>query len=240
MKRKLLIAATLTMVSSAAFAVNKIESVKVEPARIRAGSSVTITVTGDETQGSNCGLRINYGDGGGLDVKVVDKEQFPRTFTKTYASPGTYTVSAEGKKVTTHFGCIGGAKTTLVVEAAAAPAPPPATAPIPAPAPAATTPAPAPAAKQGARAIGNCPAGYQASYVAADGGFACKPPVGAVASAPNLVCPAGYAGTRAPDGSVQCKPIPKPAPKPKTQCPPDLIYFENPDGAFGCRKPAGK
>jgi hypothetical protein len=236
MKRTLLFAATLTLMSGAAFAINKIENVRVEPASIKAGASVTITVNGDETQGNNCGLRINYGDGSGLDVKVVDKEQFPRTFTKTYASPGTYTVSVEGKKVTTHFGCMGGARATLIVEAAA-----PAASPAPAPAATAPPPAPAaPAAKAGAKPIGNCPAGYQASYVAADGSFACKPPVGAVASAPNLVCPAGYAGTRVADGSVQCKPIPKPAPKPKTQCPPDLIYFENPDGAFGCRKPAGK
>lgn len=233
MKRSLLIAAAFALMSGTALANNKIESIKIEPSGIKAGSSVTITVTGDETQGSNCGFRINYGDGDGLDIKVVNRDQFPRTFTKTYARPGAYTVSAEGKKVTSHFACSGGAKATLVVEALPAPAP------APAPAAITPTPAPAPAVKPGAKTIGNCPAGYQASYVAADGSYACKPPVGAVASAPNLVCPAGYAGSRVTDGSVQCKPIPKPAPKPKTQCPANLIYFENPDGAFGCRKPAG-
>jgi hypothetical protein len=235
MKRTFLIASALTILSGAAFAANKLESVKLEPARIKAGSSVTITVTGDETQGNNCGFRINYGNGEGIDVKVTNNDQFPRTFTKTYPQPGTYTVSAESKKVTSHFGCSGGAKATLVVEALPAPAP------VAAPAPATTMTTPAvPGAKPAAKAVGNCPDGYQASYVAADGSYACKPPVGAVASAPTLVCPAGYAGSRVADGSVRCKPIPKPAPKPKTQCPSDLIYFENPDGAFGCRKPAGK
>ena len=241
MKRTFLIATALAMVSSAAFATNKIEGVKIEPASIKAGSSVTITVTGDETQGNNCGLRINYGDGDGLDVKIVNKDQFPRTFTKTYTKPGTYTVSAEGKKVTTHFGCTGNAKATLVVEAL-----PPAPAPVAAPA---ATPAavPAPAAKPAAKAVGpSCPVGYQASYVAKDGSYQCRQIPDAPTRATRTACADGYqAGATAKDGSFACRPIPlaaKPAPKvsPKMQCPQGLIYFENPDGAFGCRKPPGK
>ena len=238
MKRTTLMAATVAMISSTAFAANKIEGVTIAPTSIKAGSSVTITVAGDETQGNNCGFRINYGDGDGLDVKVVNRDQFPRTFTKTYAQPGNYTISAEGKKVTSHFACNGGAKATLVVEAAA-----PGTAPAAAPA-VLSAPAPVPVpAKSGARVTGSCPTGYQASYVAADGSYGCKPPAGTAVKSVNLVCPVGFSGSiLTSDGSVLCKPIPKPAPKPKpkTQCPPDLIYFENPDGAFGCRKPAGK
>ena len=56
MKRTLVFAAALVLASGAAFATNKLESVKVEPATIKAGSPVTIT--GDETQGNNCGFRI--------------------------------------------------------------------------------------------------------------------------------------------------------------------------------------
>lgn len=59
MKRTLLCAAVLALASGAAFAVNKIEGVTVAPTTIKAGASVTITVTGDETQGNNCGFRIN-------------------------------------------------------------------------------------------------------------------------------------------------------------------------------------
>jgi len=233
MKRTILFAAAFAMASGAAFATNNIEGIKIEPARIKAGSSVTITVTGDETQGNNCGLRINYGNGQGLDVKVVDKDQFPRTFSNTYASPGNYTVSVEGKKVTTHFGCTGSAKATLIVEALPAPAPPPA--------PAAVR-APTPAAKPAAKAVGpGCPQGYQASYVQKDGSYGCRPIPNSAAKAARPACPEGYkASIAAKDGSFQCKPIPKPVAKPKTRCPPDMIYFENPDGAFGCRKPAGK
>ncbi len=235
MKYKIACTAALAIAASSAWAINRIEGVRVSSASVKTGATVTITVSGDESQGNNCGLRINYGDGDGLNVKVIHNAQFPPTFNKTYARPGNYTVSVEGKKVTTHFGCIGSARASLMVEAAA---PQPATATAPAPAPAtAPPPAPAPAAKPAAKAVGNCPAGYQASYVAADGSYACKPPVGAVASTPNLVCPAGFAGSRVADGSVRCKPLPKPVPKPKTQCPAGLIYFENSDGAFGCRKP---
>ncbi len=239
MKRTLVFAAALVLASGAAFATNKLESVKVEPATIKAGSSVTITVTGDETQGNNCGFRINYGDGQGLDVKVVNNDQFPRTFNHTYAKPGNYTVSAESKKVTTHFGCSGGAKTTLVVEAL-----PAAATPAPAAAPATPAPAAAPAAKA---ASPTCPDGYQASYAAKDGSYQCRQNPNAATRATRTSCPEGFqVGPTAKDGSFTCrqapKPAAKPAPKPvaKMQCPPDLIYFENPDGAFGCRKPPGK
>ena len=232
MKRTAMIAAALAMACGAAFAVNKIEGVTIQPASIKAGSSVTITVAGDETQGHNCGLRINYGNGEGLDVKVVNKDQFPRTFTKTYANPGNYTVSVEGKKVTTHFPCNGSAKATLVVEAP--PPPPPAATPAP-------TPGTAPAAKAAAP---SCPVGYQASYAAKDGSFQCRQIPDAPTRATRTSCPTGYQmGPSAKDGSYTCRiPAAKPAPKPvaKMQCPPGLIYFENPDGAFGCRKPPGQ
>lgn len=233
MKRTIRLAAALMAAFGNAYASNKIDSVKIEPAAIKAGSAVTITVSGDETQGNNCGFRINYGDGQGLDVKVVDRDQFPRTFTKTYANPGNYTVSVEGKRVTTHFPCNGRASATLVVEGApAVVAAPPVTA--------APAPVPAPAAKPAARAVGaGCAEGYQASYVAADGSYQCRP-LSAAAKATRPACAAGYqASYAAQDGSFGCRPMPKPAPKPvpKTQCPPDLVYFENANGTFGCRKP---
>ena len=232
-----LFSTALALASSAAFAVNKIEGVKIESANVKAGTPVTITVSGDETQGNNCGFRINYGDGDGLDVKVVDKGQFPRTFNKTYARPGTYTVSVEGKRVTTHFACSGSAKVTLVVEASAQAT---ATTPAAAPAPAAA-PGVAPAVKAAAP---SCPVGYQASYAAKDGSFQCRQIPDAPTRATRTSCPDGYlVGPTTKDGSFTCRlPAPKPAPKPvaKMQCPPDLIYFENPDGAFGCRKPPGK
>ncbi len=238
MKLTHLCAMVLAIASGAALAANKIEGVTVAPATIKAGSSVTITVTGDETQGNNCGFRINYGDGDGFDVKVVNRDQFPRTFTKTYARPGTYTISAAGKKVTSHFPCTGGAKTTLVVEAA--PAAATTTAPAIAPPPVAA-PGAAPAAKAAAP---SCPVGYQASYAAKDGSFQCRQIPDAPTRATRTSCPDGYlVGPTAKDGSFTCRlPAPKPAPKPvaKMQCPPGLIYFENPDGAFGCRKPTGQ
>lgn len=231
MKRIVFFAATFALASSATLAANQIESVRIEPAVIKAGSSVTITVTGNETQGNNCGLRINYGDGQGLDVKVVDRKQFPLTFTKTYANPGNYAVNVEGKRVTTHFACNGRASATLVVEGAPAVV----TAP-----PVTAAPVPAPPTKPGARVVGaGCAEGYQASYAAADGSYQCRP-LSAAAKATRPACAAGYqASYAAQDSSFSCRPLPKPAPQPvpKTQCPSDLVYFENQNGAFGCRKP---
>jgi len=126
MKRPAILAllATTALISDGSFAVNKIESVQARPAKdIRAGSPVAITVNGDEKQGNNCGFRIDFGDGSGEDVKVVDRDQFPRTFKKVYASPGNYTVSVEGRRVTTHLECVGSARITLTVGGAGAYAP---------------------------------------------------------------------------------------------------------------------
>ena len=76
---------------------------------------------------------------------------------------------------------------------------------------------------------------YFTSYVAADGSYQCRP-LNAAAKAVRPTCAAGYqASYAAKDGSFGCRPLPKPAPK--TQCPPDLVYFENANGTFGCRKP---
>ena len=76
-----------------------------------------------------------------------------------------------------------------------------------------------------------------------DGSYQCRQNPNAATRATRTSCPEGYqVGPTAKDGSFTCRQAAKPAPKPvaKMQCPPDLIYFENPDGAFGCRKPPGK
>jgi hypothetical protein len=63
---------------------------------------------------------VHFDDGSeSRNVKIDSQEtKFPVSVFKTYAKPGTYSIKAEGKKITTHFPCVGTASAKLVVEAA--------------------------------------------------------------------------------------------------------------------------
>lgn len=104
---------------AAGLAAEGITGISTNPASAKVGQPVKIIVAGDSEQ-NNCGMRVEYGDGDGQDVKIKsDEGVFPRTLTRTYSKPGTYNITAKGKRVTTHFPCPGEAKIALVVEGAA-------------------------------------------------------------------------------------------------------------------------
>jgi hypothetical protein len=127
-----------------------IREIRIEPATAKAGQPVKITIVGEEGASQNCGLRLEYGDGDGTDIKIVSSDGvFPRTLTKTYAKAGSYTISVKGKRVTTHFGCIGEAQAKVMVEGGVA---------------------------SGTKAAASCPQGWQEvkDSVKPDGSFACQ------------------------------------------------------------------
>jgi len=97
-----------------------IASVKVEPAVAKVGQEVQITVSAEGEGTRFCGLRIEFGDGSNSDIKIASSEkQFPVTVGKTYSAPGSYTVKARGKTVTTHARCPGSAEAVVDVAASA-------------------------------------------------------------------------------------------------------------------------
>ncbi len=154
MKIASLTAALLFAVSGSAFAVSGgIDSIKAEPNPARVGQPVKITVSGDTSESTLCGLLTIFGDGKDERSSVGGKDgPFPKTATYTYAKPGTYIVKAEGRKVGMSFGCPGTAEAKLVVEAAPAAAP----------------------AKGGAAAGPVCPEGYKLKGKAGKAGdFTC-------------------------------------------------------------------
>jgi hypothetical protein len=162
-----LAAAGLLALGGAAHA-GKVNSVKVEPASIVAGSQAKVTVDGEDE--GVCGLRVEYGNGE-VDVTKMnkDKDNFPRSFMHTYNSPGTYTLVAKGGRDGSTLGCSGNATTTLTV-----------TAPPPVAAPAATM---APA----------CPDGFvlnRKSVNRRTGAFNCSARKGAQLPAAGIACPA--------------------------------------------------
>lgn len=171
----LLLTAGLAAVCSGP-AVAGITGVQVSPATAKItsaqGVEVKITVNGDE-ESKFCGLRVEFGDNDGRDVKIdSDEGLFPRTITRTYTKPGSYTIQAKGKKVTTHFSCPGEAKTTLTVEGGAAPA----------------------TGKKAASGA-SCPDGWTLKGKAGkDGSFTCAPKTaGAAKPAAKLECGPGLA-----------------------------------------------
>lgn len=106
-------------VPATGFAAEGITGIKTDPATAKVGQPVKIIVSGDPDQ-KFCGMRVEFGDGDQADVKIDgDEGLFPRTITRSYSKAGNFTVSAKGRRVTTHFPCGGEAKVALVVEGTA-------------------------------------------------------------------------------------------------------------------------
>ena len=162
---------------------SSINSVKVAPATALVGQPVRVTVEGEVA--GVCGLRVEYGNGD-VDVTKMSEsgDRFPRSFNKSYAQPGTYTITAKGGRDGMTFGCPGEAKTTVTINAAPKPAP----APEPPKAPAPPPPPPAPVASEPPKV---------APKAAAKGSAASKAaPTGTSGAAPREATPSLGRGAR--------------------------------------------
>ncbi len=174
-----------------------ISGVKAEPASATVGAQVKVTVTGDDA--GMCGLRVEYGNGDfDLTKMNAGRDNFPRSFNKTYNKAGTYTIIAKGGRDGSALGCPGEAKTTVTI----------AEAPKPAAAPAAAA-----GAKPAVAAAPACPEGYNLNAKTVDkksGAFTCAATKDAKKPEKAMDCPAGTAYFATPKGSsLGCK---KPAP----------------------------
>jgi hypothetical protein len=145
-----------------------IGAIKLDPNPARAGQEVKVTISAEGEAPAFCGMVVHFDDGSeSRNIKIDGKEgKFPVVISKTYAKAGSYSIKAEGKKITTHFPCTGTATAKLVVEAA----------------PGAAKPAAAAACPEGYKMIGRmCKAGD----------FACKGGKKAAAPPQALACGAG-------------------------------------------------
>ena len=180
--------AALVLAGVAGFAVaGNISGVKIEPANTQVGTQVKVTVTGEDE--GICGLRVEYGNGD-VDVTKMNKgkDDFPRSFMKSFNKAGTYTVVAKGGREGSTFGCNGEAKAQVVV----AEAPKPAAAAAPAAAPGAPAAAP------------SCPDGYTLNSKSVNkktGAFTCAAKKGATKPEKAIACAAGTEYFATPKGS---------------------------------------
>ena len=165
-----------------------ISGVKIEPASTQVGAAVKVSVSG--TDEGICGLRVEYGNGD-VDVTKMSKgkDDFPRSFSKTYNKAGTYTVVAKGGRDGSTFGCNGEARAQVVVAEAPQPA---------------AAAAPAAAATAAAMAAPACPDGYLLNSKSVNkktGAFTCAAKKGASKPEKALACAAGTAYFATPKGS---------------------------------------
>ena len=115
MSMRISIGAALVLAATLAQA-NEITSMYVDPVTARTGEEVTLTING---AGDYCGLRVGFGDGRDLDVKVdTSAGTFPKVITHIYERPGEYTLWVKGAKVTSHYPCDGSATVRLLVRGA--------------------------------------------------------------------------------------------------------------------------
>ena len=107
MTLRVLLLATAFMVPMVGVA-QTLTGIKIEPAQIKAGESVKITVSFDVEGPINCGLRLHFGDGGNpVDYKINQKKDVPLVVRRTYDKPGEFRLMAETKTVLPLLKCNG-------------------------------------------------------------------------------------------------------------------------------------
>ncbi|KPF68162.1 hypothetical protein IP84_10445 [beta proteobacterium AAP99] len=211
----------LLLATSAASA-QTLTSLRLEPGSATVGQEVRITAqldVADKSGGINCGLRIVYGDGKSVDLRISKDTDIPAVVRYTFTRPGTFTVSAEPKVVGISLPCSGKTQKQVISVAEAKPA-----------AAAGTYGAAVGVAAAGAAAKGAAPAPAQTP---------------AVPLPDATTCPWGWNLNRASinprTGAFVCNGTPDSvAPTEKLSCVAPLAYFEQLTGAnrqIGCRLP---
>jgi hypothetical protein len=181
MKVLQLIAVSVAMLATSTFA-QTVSGVKVEPAQIKAGESVKVTVSFDNADTPNCGMKIKLGDGREERVKINQAKDVPFVLAHTYAKAGNYTVYAEPSGTGSTLKCSG--KTVNAAVAVAA---------LPAPVAAAPASQAASAAKATpAKPVTPCPDGWALAKPGVNKktqAFTCTAKAGTKIPEPKLACP---------------------------------------------------
>ena len=187
--------------------------VKVDKPQVTAGQPVQATVAFDVDSSANCGIRFEWGDGVGQDIKVEDVQKLPLVLSYSYPKAGDYTVKVTPKKVTSRLGCVGKEQSAMVK--------------VSAPAPVAAAPVVKPAA----------------TTVASSGGPASAPSSASSSASANAftACPAGWTlnakSVNKKTKAFSCTAKPgTAAPEQKLSCQGATGYFENvKKGVIGCQ-----
>lgn len=175
-----------------------LQGISVEPASATVGQEVTLTARFDVSNGQNCNVRVEYGDGAQENVAINQEKDATMVLKHRYAKPGSYTVAVLPVTKMPAFKCLGADQRASVSVAAAAAA-------VPAPAMGPAKPA-APALA----AIPQCPLGWTLdakSVSRKTGAFLCRAKSGTALPEARLDCPGdlGYHENRK-KGQLGCRP----------------------------------
>ena len=100
-----------------------LSSASLDRGTIKAGEKVTLTAQLDVLNGTNCGLRVHWGDGAQQDFKINQAKDVPLVASHAYAKAGSYKVKVEPKtQGMTTMKCGGKNQEAALTVTAAAPA----------------------------------------------------------------------------------------------------------------------
>jgi hypothetical protein len=177
--RRPLLAASILLAAGTASA-QLVASAAFDASQVQAGQAARLTVQFDVLSGTNCGLRVHWGDGATSDFKINQAKDIPLVTSHTYAAAGSYKVKVEPKGVGSSLKC-GGKNQELTLAVAAAPAQA-----------AARPAAPAAVAQAAPASAAQCPAGWKLSKAGVakkTGAFTCEAKPGTALPQARLSCP---------------------------------------------------
>lgn len=130
---KTIAALLLSLLCSASIA-QTLTGFKLDAPQATVGQPIKATIDFEVTNNVFCGVRIDWGDGIGDELKIDKPAKIPYILSHTYSRAGDYLVTVKPEKVTSHLRCLGKNQQTnlKVVAAAIASAAPPAVATLPA------------------------------------------------------------------------------------------------------------
>jgi hypothetical protein len=97
----------LVSVGATAAGAQTLLDAKVEPASVSTGRPVTLTANFSNADNPNCGVRVHWGDGQQMDLKINQAKDVPLVARHSYAKPGSYTVMVEPKTQGLSMKCVG-------------------------------------------------------------------------------------------------------------------------------------
>ena len=89
--------ATCALTLAGAASAQLLSSAALERASIKPGEAAKLTAQFDVLSGTNCGVRVHWGDGSSENFKINQAKDVPLVASHTYAKAGSYTVKVEPK-----------------------------------------------------------------------------------------------------------------------------------------------
>lgn len=102
-----IIPALLMALICSASAAQTLTGFKLDAPQATVGRPITATIDFEVTNNVFCGVRIDWGDGIGDELKIDKPTKIPYVVSHTYSKAGDFLVTVKPEKVTSHLRCLG-------------------------------------------------------------------------------------------------------------------------------------